>query len=112
MAPHMHLLGKEIEVTKTNSLTRESEHMVLIKDWDFNWQGFYSYKEPVKLKAFDQVRLRCKFDNSLDNPRNPSNPLKEIRWGEGTEDEMCLAILGITLDNQALINLLPFKRTR
>jgi hypothetical protein len=104
IAPHMHLLGRKIKVEMTSR--GETETLIAIDDWDFNWQGFYTYEEPVKVPGNSLVRLTCNFDNSEGNPRNPSNPLKEVGWGEGTEDEMCLAFLGVTLDFE---NLLPFR---
>lgn len=105
--PHMHLLGKEIKMEMT-PLLKETVPLIYINDWDFNWQGFYNYKQQINLPAFSTLRLTCVFDNSAGNPRNPSNPLKEVRWGEETEDEMCLAFLGVTFDNEALVNrLLP-----
>ncbi len=110
VVPHMHLLGKKIKVTRTNSFTRADDSLIEITDWDFNWQGFYQYKEPVRLNVFDNVRVSCRFDNSADNPRNPSNPLKEVRWGEGTEDEMCLSFLGVTFDNPGVLDILRFQR--
>ena len=30
------------------------------------------------------------------NPKNPNDPLKIVGWGEGTQDEMCLAFLYVT----------------
>jgi hypothetical protein len=101
--PHMHLLGRKIRM--------EFEHqgrttpLIRIDDWDFNWQGNYQYKEPIAIPAGSRIRLFCEFDNSAGNPRNPSNPLKTVRWGEGTEDEMCLGFLSVTFDYE---NLLPF----
>src|SRR6202042_1788658 len=50
IAPHMHLLGREIEVTATLPDGTERP-MIRIKDWDFNWQGQYSYREPILLPA-------------------------------------------------------------
>jgi len=94
--PHMHLLGTKIEIEK--QLRGEKERMILIEKWDFNWQGTYTFESPVKMPAFSQLNLRCTFDNSVNNPRNPSNPLKTVRWGEGTEDEMCLAFVGVVFD--------------
>ncbi|MBY0503863.1 MAG: hypothetical protein K2X03_08130 [Bryobacteraceae bacterium] len=94
--PHMHLLGREIkmEMIRAGSTTP----MVLIDQWDFNWQGPYTYTKPMAVPAGSTVRLSCKYDNSANNPRNPSNPPKRVTWGEGTEDEMCVAFLGVTLD--------------
>ncbi len=100
--PHMHLLGKTIKVQIVDrAVTRD---MIQIDDWDFNWQNLYSYQEPVAVKSGSTVKLTCTFDNSEANPKNPSNPLKVVGWGEGTEDEMCLAFIGATFD---LENLLP-----
>ncbi len=94
--PHMHLLGTKIEVEKLNR--GDKERMILIDKWDFNWQGAYTFEEPVKMPAWSQLSLRCTFDNSVNNPKNPSNPLKNVKWGEGTEDEMCLAFVGVVFD--------------
>lgn len=110
VVPHMHLLGRKIEVTRTPIFGNKVESLIKIDNWDFNWQGFYAYETPVRLNLFENVKLSCRFDNSADNPKNPSNPLKDIRWGEGTEDEMCLAFLGVTFDNQDLIDLIRFKK--
>ncbi len=93
--PHMHLLGTKIRVEK--EFRGDRELMIEIDKWDFNWQGSYQFVEPVSIPLLGRVRLRCEYDNSVNNPRNPSNPLKDVRWGEGTEDEMCLAFLGVTL---------------
>jgi hypothetical protein len=101
VAPHMHLLGREIKLEKI-SMSGDRDSLIYIRDWDFNWQGFYEYEEPVPLRFPDRVKLTCLFDNSIDNPRNPNNPPKAVGWGEGTEDEMCLAFLGVTLDREKL----------
>jgi hypothetical protein len=50
--------------------------------------------------------MTCTYDNSAQNPRNPSNPPKVVRWGEGTEDEMCVAFLGVTFKNENLLSLI------
>ncbi len=100
--PHMHLLGRDIKVEVERPL-QPKESMIWIDNWDFNWQGPYTYTTPVSLPAFSRVRLTCTFDNSEGNPRNPNNPLKNVKWGEGTEDEMCLAFLGLTFDRENLL---------
>lgn len=110
VVPHMHLIGKKIEIAKSNLFTRNTETLIKIDDWDFNWQGFYSFVKPVRLGLLEQLRLTCRFDNSADNPRNPSNPLKPVQWGEGTEDEMCIAFLGLTFDDQSLLDQIKFQK--
>jgi mono/diheme cytochrome c family protein len=84
--PHMHLHGTSISV----SLERPSGETMLvdIPRWDFHWQGGYQFVDPVSLSAGDSLRLRCVYDNA-----GGTSPLT---WGEGTEDEMCLAFLYVT----------------
>lgn len=102
--PHMHKLGRQIRVD-AQAPGQEKKPLIYINDWDFNWQGFYNYKEPVPVPGGTRLNMSCIFDNSDLNPNNPNNPLKPVRWGEGTDDEMCITFLGVTLD---LENLLPF----
>lgn len=94
--PHMHLLGTKIHLEK--EYAGEKSLLIGIEQWDFNWQGAYQFLQPVAMPQLSRLRLRCQYDNSVNNPRNPSNPLKDVRWGEGTEDEMCLAFVGVTFD--------------
>jgi len=105
--PHMHLLGRKIDV-QLQRPRQDLEQMIRIEDWDFNWQGSYMYTEPVKAPGGSTVRLTCTYDNSVNNPKNPAPEPKTVTWGEGTEDEMCLAFLGLTFDRE---NLLPFALT-
>ena len=45
--PHMHLLGKTMTVTATLP-DGTTKSLVDVPDWDFSWQGFYYYKNPIK----------------------------------------------------------------
>jgi hypothetical protein len=99
--PHMHLLGREM--TLTASLPDAGQQkLVRVPDWDFNWQSTYVFKKPIALPAGSKVELEARYDNSLDNPSNPSNPPREVRWGEETTDEMCIAFLYYTADAEHL----------
>jgi hypothetical protein len=95
--PHMHLLGKEMRVTATlPDGTRKD--MVWIKEWDYRWQDSYRYKEPFLLPKGTRVELVAYYDNTTDNPRNPSNPPRRVRFGEQTTDEMGFAIMEVVPD--------------
>ena len=77
----------------------KKKDMVLISDWDFNWQDTYRYKKPFVLPKGTVVKAEWSWDNTADNPRNPNSPPKLIKWGEGSTDEMSgLIIGGITVD--------------
>ena len=90
--PHMHLIGREIKVT-AHPPQGEPFSLLLINDWDFNWQVYYQYAAPVKLAAGTRVVMEAVHDNSADNIRNPNQPPKRVTWGEQTTDEMSLAFL-------------------
>jgi hypothetical protein len=100
VAPHMHLLGRQIKVT-AQTPAGETIPLVWIKDWDFNWQGGYRFVEPVRLPKGSVVRVEAEYDNSADNPHNPSSPPRRVRWGEQTADEMCLVGVQVTTDSLA-----------
>ena len=97
IAPHMHLLGKKMNV-QVQPPGEAAQCLIDIQDWDFNWQGAYRYKQPISVPAGSQLSLTAYYDNSSANPRNPNDPPKAVSWGEETTDEMCIAFLGITLD--------------
>lgn len=99
--PHMHLIGRTVSVVATypDGTTKD---LVVIKDWDFNWQETYQFKEPVKMPRGTRIRLEAHYDNSANNPNNPSNPPRAVRWGEQTTDEMCVAFVAFTIDKQDL----------
>ena len=103
IAPHMHLLGKKIKVEVQRR--DQVEPLVRIDDWDFHWQGFYTYEKEISVRSGSVIRLSCTYDNSENNPENPNAPPKAVGWGEGTQDEMCLAYMGVTFDFASLIGL-------
>lgn len=92
IAPHMHLLGREMKVTATLP-DGQIKPLVWIKDWDFNWQGRYQYQAPVLLPKGTKIELQAIYDNSSGNPKNPHSPPQVVHWGENTTDEMCIAFI-------------------
>ncbi|WP_158501910.1 hypothetical protein [Vitiosangium sp. GDMCC 1.1324] len=79
--PHMHTKGRRITVEKGG------DSLIEIPAWDFHWQQMYFYKKPLEVPLFSQLKLTCTWDN-------PTS--RTVRWGEGTDDEMCLAYLYMT----------------
>ncbi len=101
VAPHMHMLGRQMKMTATLP-DGTVKPMVWVKDWDFNWQETYIYKEPLALPKGTRLDLTAIYDNSERNPRQPSHPPKEVFWGEQTTDEMCIGFFLATEDAQHL----------
>lgn len=86
-AAHAHYVAKEMKATATLP-DGTTQPLLWIPDWDFNWQDRYTYKAPVTLPKGTRIDVRLRYDNSADNPRNPSNPPKRVQWGEQSFDEM------------------------
>ena len=106
ITPHAHYLGKEMKV---NARLPDGtvKPLIWIKDWDFNWQGQYRYKEPILLPKDTKIEMEFSYDNSIANPQNPSNPPVAVKWGEQTTDEMALVFLGIVLPSPK--DVMPFQ---
>jgi hypothetical protein len=101
IAPHMHRIGREMQVWATLPDGHRID-LIWLKDWDFNWQETYFYRQPIHLPKDTKLELVAYYDNSARNPRNPNQPPKRITWGEQTTDEMCIAFFNVTRDAEQL----------
>ena len=97
-APHMHLLGREMKVTAI-SPGGKTKPLIWIRDWDFNWQGQYTFSKPIRLRRGTKIIVDSWLDNSTSNKLNPNSPLKDVLWGEQTTDEMPLCQFRYTTRN-------------
>ncbi len=121
VVPHMHLLGKSMKVTATlpTGATRKSSDarelsvgnratyftnepstitLIEVPNWNYNWQDEYYYEQPFRLPAGTKLTVEAVFDNSADNPSNPSRPPQRVTWGEETTDEMLFCFFLLTAD--------------
>jgi hypothetical protein len=87
VSAHAHYVAKEMKATATLP-DGSTKPLLWIQDWDFNWQDRYNYKDPVMLPKGTRIDVHLTYDNSAENPRNPSNPPKRVMWGEQSFDEM------------------------
>ncbi len=87
-ALHMHTLGTRarLEVVRQEVPT---QCLLDIPRWDFNWQNSFRFQEPKVVLPGDHLAIECHWDNSAPGAR-------DVNWGDGTNDEMCLGILYIT----------------
>ena len=82
--PHSHKVCKSI-VNYAFSGT-DTIPLVRIKDWDFMWQGYYTYPNLIKVPAGYKIISTHVYNNTTSNP-NISNPVL-VHAGTGTADEM------------------------
>ena len=85
--PHAHYLGKRLEAYATLPGGGRT-WLILIPDWDPNWQAVYYYQQPVFLPKDTVISMRYQYDNSSANVRNPNQPPKRVRAGNQSTDEM------------------------
>ena len=97
--PHMHYLGQEMRIVATLP-DKPATPLIWIKHWDFNWQNKYVYATPLDLPKGTIVEIDAYYDNSSDNPLNPSKPPKRVLFGEETADEMCIGIFQVAVENR------------
>jgi hypothetical protein len=88
MRAHMHLRGKSFEFRAVYP-SGESEILLSIPAYDFNWQPYYYLQTPKLMPKGTRIEARAVFDNSANNPFNP-DPSKTIFWGPQTWDEMMI----------------------
>ncbi len=94
--PHMHLRGKDMDV-RLEYPTGESQMLVSVPRFDFNWQMIYYQDKPLPLPKGTRIKLTAHWDNSPNNPTNP-DPKASVRWGDQTWEEMIFAWVGVVVD--------------
>lgn len=94
--PHAHYLCKDMKVD-ARLPDGSTVPLIWIQDWDFNWQGSYRYASPMKLPKGTKLEMQYTYDNSAANPHNPSDPPKEVKFGEETTNEMGFAFVSLML---------------
>lgn len=84
---HAHYLCTDLRAT---AITPEGEEVLLldVPRWDFNWQDRYAYASAPRLAAGTKLEFVLHYDNSDENPFNPHDPPRRVRFGRESEDEM------------------------
>jgi hypothetical protein len=94
LMPHMHLLGKSFKAGLVHN--GDSTQLVHIPNWDFHWQGFYTFKTPIFLPQGSSIWAEVTYDNTSANWNNPNSPPQTVTAGEGTGDEMLLLYMNLS----------------
>lgn len=100
MFPHMHLRGKSFRYTASYP-NGDSEILLDIPNYDFNWQNGYHFPEPKKIPAGTVLECVAHYDNSEKNFANPK-PEKAVYWGDQTWEEMMIGYFDMALADQDL----------
>ena len=93
VTPHMHLRGKSFRMVM-NQRDGNSQPLLHVPDYDFNWQHWYAFQQPIALDDVRSLNMSITFDNSAANPTNPA-PDEYVTWGDQTWEEMAIAFFDI-----------------
>ena len=95
VGPHMHLIGTSI-LSYCITPSQDTIPFIDIPNWDFHWQGIYSFPKVLKIPAGSTLYSKAVYDNTSANPENPSDPPVSVHLGESTTDEMMLVYFAFT----------------
>jgi hypothetical protein len=96
----MHLLGVSMRVT-LNPGTPGAKVLLNDPNYNFNYQRAYNLKTPVAVTPGDRIEVSCTYNPRLrqEIPYTRDLPPQYITWGDGSADEMCLALVMMVPDN-------------
>jgi len=84
--PHTHVRGKKWEyVLQLPDGTKRT--ILAVPRYDFNWQTYYMFREPLQVPKGAKIVSTAWYDNSMANKSNP-DPTVNVKWGDQTWEEM------------------------
>ena len=84
--PHTHVRGKRWSYTL--ELPDGTKRPLLsVPKYDFNWQTYYMFSEPIAVPKGARIVSTAWYDNSAANKSNP-DPTIAVKWGDQTWEEM------------------------
>lgn len=92
--PHTHNIAVEVECWAMTKSGREG--LVYIPKWKYKWHDMYEFLEPIELDSGDAIFMKVKFDNTVDNPNNPTIPPRDVYYGRTASDEMLSIVYYLT----------------
>ncbi len=98
--PHMHLRGKAFKY-EAKLPTGETQVLLDIPRYDFNWQLSYRLAEPITFPKGTTIKAMAWYDNSDKNLANP-DPNRTVRWGQQTSDEMMIGYVEYHMENGSM----------
>ncbi len=84
--PHNHKVG--VSITNYAYSGIDTIKLIREKNWDFRWQGAYTYPNLVKIPAGYSLYSTHTYDNTTNNPNNPNSPPALVIAGTSTSNEM------------------------
>lgn len=100
ISAHAHYIAKDFKLTATLP-DGKTKNLLRIPDWDFGWQEQYLFEDYLDLPKGTKLHAKITYDNTKENPRNPTNPPRRVKWGKESTDEMGSITLQVVATNEA-----------
>ena len=84
--PHTHLRGNRWAYNLVLP-SGETRSILSVPRYDFNWQTYYMFTEPLRVPKGSKIVSTAWYDNSAANKNNP-NQNADVFWGDQTWQEM------------------------
>ena len=84
--PHTHLRGKRWDY-KLVLPDGETKPILSVPRYDFNWQTYYMFKEPLQVPKGAKIVSTAWYDNSRGQQSQPRSE-QDVQWGDQTWEEM------------------------
>jgi hypothetical protein len=84
--PHTHVRGKRWSYTLKQP-DGTTKALLSVPKYDFNWQTYYMFSEPIRVQKGSTIVSTAWYDNSAANRSNP-DPTSAVKWGDQTWEEM------------------------
>ena len=94
LTAHMHLLGKGMKIVLDPG-TPKQQTLLNVTNFNFDYQRSYDLARPVTVSSADRLQVSCTYNPQLHEllPELRRLPPRFVTWGDGSTDEMCLAIV-------------------
>ena len=94
LTAHMHLLGKAMTIVLDPG-TPKAQTLLDVGNFNFDYQRSYNLDKPVTVGPSDRLQVSCTYNPQLHEmlPQLRRLPPRFVTWGDGSTDEMCLAIV-------------------
>ena len=97
--PRVHPLVASVQATVFRP-DGTQEILIWARGYQFDFQQTYQFKRAVALPKGTRVEVIAYFDNSDNNPKNPNDPAKEVRWSDLTSEPLCALLLARPRSNE------------
>ena len=84
--PRAHFLARTFDAYATTPGGKQV-WLLSIPKWDVDWVEVYRYRRPMLLPKGSVIHWKVSYDNSAENPHNPSDPPVAAHGGFGAADE-------------------------